>query len=129
MRRLRLSPHNKLTRSLFLVILLLFFSLIASYVVVQHLIVGPSLQQFNKVLAYEIRTLVPGHDVIDWKIANKNYQAYRVNKIAADLTYYQFLVSKQQALMKHKLTHHTPKSIIVYDENNQPIKVLIKEKV
>ncbi|EMD9370617.1 two-component system sensor histidine kinase EnvZ [Proteus mirabilis] len=59
MRRLRLSPHNKLTRSLFLVILLLFFSLIASYVVVQHLIVGPSLQQFNKVLAYEIRTLVP----------------------------------------------------------------------
>lgn len=59
MRRLRLSPHNKLTRSLFLVISLLFFSLIASYVVVQQLIVGPSLQQFNKVLAYEIRTLVP----------------------------------------------------------------------
>ncbi|WP_193015868.1 two-component system sensor histidine kinase EnvZ [Proteus sp. FME41] len=59
MRRLRLSPHNKLTRSLFLVISLLFFSLIASYVVVQHLIVGPSLQQFNKVLAYEIRTLMP----------------------------------------------------------------------
>ncbi|MBG2802004.1 two-component system sensor histidine kinase EnvZ [Proteus mirabilis] len=59
MRRLRLSPHNKLTRSLFLVISLLFFSLIASYIVVQHLIVGPSLQQFNKVLAYEIRTLMP----------------------------------------------------------------------
>lgn len=59
MRRLRLSPHNKLTRSLFLVISLLFFSLIASYIIVQHLIVGPSLQQFNKVLAYEIRTLMP----------------------------------------------------------------------
>ncbi|EOG9298039.1 dTDP-4-dehydrorhamnose 3,5-epimerase family protein [Proteus mirabilis] len=77
----------------------------------------------------EEKEYIPGHDVIDWKIANKNYQAYRVNKIAADLTYYQFLVSKQQALMKHKPTHHTPKSIIVYDENNQPIKVLIKEKV
>lgn len=59
MRRLRLSPRNKLTRSLFLVISLLFFSLIASFIIVQHLIVGPSLQQFNKVLAYEIRTLVP----------------------------------------------------------------------
>lgn len=47
---------------------------------------------------------------------------HRVNKIAADLTYYQFLVPKQQALMKHKPTHHTLKSIIVYDENNQPIK-------
>ncbi|OAT30780.1 two-component system sensor histidine kinase EnvZ [Proteus myxofaciens] len=59
MRRLRLSPRNKLTRSLFLVISLLFFSLIASYLIVQHLIVEPSLQQFNKVLAYEIRTFIP----------------------------------------------------------------------
>nr|WP_237585185.1 MULTISPECIES: dTDP-4-dehydrorhamnose 3,5-epimerase family protein [unclassified Proteus (in: enterobacteria)] len=72
---------------------------------------------------------IPGHDVIDWENTNKNYQSYRVNKIPADLSYYQFLVSKQQELMKHKPTHHTPKSIIVYDENNQPIKVLIKEKV
>ncbi|NBN74330.1 dTDP-4-dehydrorhamnose 3,5-epimerase family protein [Proteus sp. G2615] len=72
---------------------------------------------------------IPGHDVIDWKIANKNYQSYSINKIEADLNYYQFIVSKQEEIIKQQPTHHTPKSIIVYDENNNPIKVLIKEKV
>ncbi|WP_337241923.1 dTDP-4-dehydrorhamnose 3,5-epimerase family protein [Proteus faecis] len=72
---------------------------------------------------------IPGHDVIDWEIANKNYQAYNINKIEADLDYYQFIVSKQKEIMKQQPTHHTPKSIVLYDKNNKPIKVLIKEKV
>ena len=77
----------------------------------------------------EEKEYIPGHDVIDWEIANKNYQAYCTNKIEADLGYYQFIVSKQKEIIKQKPTHHTPKSIIIYDKNNKPIKVLIKEKV
>lgn len=77
----------------------------------------------------EEKEYIPGHDVIDWKITNKNYQSYCTNKIEADLDYYQFIVSKQKEIVKHQPTHHTPKSIIIYDKNNRPIKVLIKEKV
>lgn len=72
---------------------------------------------------------IPGHDVIDWPISNRNYQSFKVNTREADLAYYQHLALKQQEMIKEAPTHNTPKSIIIFDENNNPIKVLIKEKV
>lgn len=72
---------------------------------------------------------IPAHDVIDWPIENKDYRSYSINKIEADLNYYQFLVSKQEEIVADAPTHHTPKSIIIYDKDNNPIKVLIREKV
>ncbi|WP_413483995.1 two-component system sensor histidine kinase EnvZ [Morganella psychrotolerans] len=58
MKRLRFSPRSTFSRSLFLVIFLLFATLTTSYLAVVNFIVMPSLQQFNRVLAYEVRTLM-----------------------------------------------------------------------
>ena len=58
MKRLRFSRRSTLSRSLFLMVALLFASLATSYLVVLNFVVMPSLQQFNKVLAYEVRTLM-----------------------------------------------------------------------
>ena len=58
MKRLRFSRRSTFSRSLFLIVALLFASLATSYLVVLNFVVMPSLQQFNKVLAYEVRTLM-----------------------------------------------------------------------
>lgn len=58
MKRLRFSRRSTFSRSLFLFVALLFASLVTSYMVVLNFVVMPSLQQFNKVLAYEVRTLM-----------------------------------------------------------------------
>ncbi|MQL49157.1 two-component system sensor histidine kinase EnvZ [Photorhabdus khanii] len=58
MKRLRFSPRSTFTRTLFLVMAMLFISLVTSYLVVVNFVIMPSLQQFNKVLAYEVRTLM-----------------------------------------------------------------------
>ncbi|HEI8463639.1 TPA: two-component system sensor histidine kinase EnvZ [Morganella morganii] len=58
MKRLRFSPRSTFSRSLFLVIFLLFATITTSYLAVVNFIVMPSLQQFNRVLAYEVRTLM-----------------------------------------------------------------------
>lgn len=73
---------------------------------------------------------IPGHDVIDWPIINRNYMSYKINVIEADAEYYSFLVAQQQELVKSSPTHKTPKSIIVFDEKiGKKVKVLLKEKV
>ncbi|MFS1537362.1 MAG: two-component system sensor histidine kinase EnvZ [Candidatus Phlomobacter fragariae] len=59
MKRLRFSRRNTFSRSLFVIVTLLFASLVTSYlVVVLSFVVMPSLQQLNKVLAYEVHTLL-----------------------------------------------------------------------
>ncbi|ERK11046.1 hypothetical protein L579_0842 [Pantoea sp. AS-PWVM4] len=73
---------------------------------------------------------VPGHDVIDWPIGNKNHLSYKTNQIEAGTEYYQFLVSKQREITRDAPTHRTPKSVVVFDKNNgKYVKVLLKEKV
>ncbi|MFV9996989.1 MAG: two-component system sensor histidine kinase EnvZ [Arsenophonus endosymbiont of Dermacentor nuttalli] len=58
MKRLRFSRRNTFSRSLFVIVTLLFASLVTSYLVVLNFVVMPSLQQLNKVLAYEVHTLL-----------------------------------------------------------------------
>ncbi|WP_036768246.1 two-component system sensor histidine kinase EnvZ [Photorhabdus australis] len=58
MKLLRFSPRSTFTRTLFLIVAILFISLVSSYLVVVNFVIMPSLQQFNKVLAYEVRTLM-----------------------------------------------------------------------
>ncbi|NJD86051.1 two-component system sensor histidine kinase EnvZ [Candidatus Erwinia dacicola] len=58
MRRLRFSPRSSFARTLLLIITLLFVSLITTYLVVLNFAILPSLQQFNKVLAYEVHMLM-----------------------------------------------------------------------
>ncbi|MBS9431952.1 two-component system sensor histidine kinase EnvZ [Photorhabdus hainanensis] len=58
MRLLRFSPRSTFTHILFLIMAMLFISLVTSYLVVVNFVIMPSLQQFNKVLAYEVRTLM-----------------------------------------------------------------------
>ncbi|WKZ94652.1 dTDP-4-dehydrorhamnose 3,5-epimerase family protein (plasmid) [Chimaeribacter arupi] len=78
----------------------------------------------------ENKEYIPGHDVIDWPINNKNYLSYKTNTLEADLDYYTFIVSKQKEIVKDAPTHRTPKSIVVYDkETGKHVKVLLKEKV
>ncbi|XTZ39785.1 dTDP-4-dehydrorhamnose 3,5-epimerase family protein [Salmonella enterica] len=73
---------------------------------------------------------IPGHDVIDWPINNKNYLSYKTNTQEANDEYYDFLVTMQQEIIKKPPTHNTPKAMIVFDENTgKRVKVLLKEKV
>ncbi|MDU3068131.1 MAG: two-component system sensor histidine kinase EnvZ [Escherichia coli] len=58
MRRLRFSPRSSFARTLLLIVTLLFASLVTTYLVVLNFAILPSLQQFNKVLAYEVRMLM-----------------------------------------------------------------------
>lgn len=58
MRRLRFSPCSSFARTLLLIITLLIVSLATTYLVVLNFAILPSLQQFNKVLAYEVRMLM-----------------------------------------------------------------------
>ena len=53
MRRLRFSPRSSFARTLLLIVTLLFASLVTTYLVVLNFAILLSLQQFNKVLAYE----------------------------------------------------------------------------
>nr|CBA75547.1 two-component system, OmpR family, osmolarity sensor histidine kinase [Arsenophonus nasoniae] len=55
---MRFSRRNTFSRSLFVIVTLLFASLVTSYLVVLNFVVMPSLQQLNKVLAYEVHTLL-----------------------------------------------------------------------
>ncbi|QOL13070.1 dTDP-4-dehydrorhamnose 3,5-epimerase family protein [Dickeya dianthicola] len=73
---------------------------------------------------------IPGHDVIDWPINNREYMSYSVNDVEADTTYYEFLVSQQKKIARKQPTHNTPKSVIVFDESSgKHVKVLLKEKI
>lgn len=58
MRRWRFSPRSSFARTLLLIVTLLFVSLVTTYLVVLNFAILPSLQQFNKVLAYEVRMLM-----------------------------------------------------------------------
>lgn len=58
MRQLRFSPRSSFARTLLLIATLLFVSLVTTYLVVLNFAILPSLQQFNKVLAYEVRMLM-----------------------------------------------------------------------
>ena len=58
MRRLRFSPRSSFARTLLLIVTLLFVSLVTTYLVVLNFAILPSLQEFNKVLAYEVRMLM-----------------------------------------------------------------------
>lgn len=58
MMRWRISPRSSFARSLLLIVTLLFVSLVTTYLVVLNFAILPSLQQFNKVLAYEVRMLM-----------------------------------------------------------------------
>lgn len=58
MKRWRLSPRSAFARTLLLIVILLFASLVTTYLVVLNFAILPSLQQFNKVLAYEVRMLM-----------------------------------------------------------------------
>lgn len=58
MKRLRFSPRSSFARTLLLIVTLLFISLVTTYLVVLNFAILPSLQQFNKVLAYEVRMLM-----------------------------------------------------------------------
>ncbi|EOC1108409.1 two-component system sensor histidine kinase EnvZ [Cronobacter sakazakii] len=58
MRKLRFSPRSSFARTLLLIVTLLFASLVTTYLVVLNFAILPSLQQFNKVLAYEVRMLM-----------------------------------------------------------------------
>ncbi|XNM47913.1 hypothetical protein ACLK17_20805 [Escherichia coli] len=53
-----LSPRSSFARTLLLIVTLLFASLVTTYLVVLNFAILPSLQQFNKVLAYEVRMLM-----------------------------------------------------------------------
>lgn len=57
MRRLRFATSS-FARTLLLIVTLLFASLVTTYLVVLNFAILPSLQQFNKVLAYEVRMLM-----------------------------------------------------------------------
>lgn len=58
MKRVRFSPRSSFARTLLLIVTLLFASLVTTYLVVLNFAILPSLQQFNKVLAYEVRMLM-----------------------------------------------------------------------
>jgi two-component system osmolarity sensor histidine kinase EnvZ len=58
MKRVRFSPRSSFARTLLLIVTLLFVSLVTTYLVVLNFAILPSLQQFNKVLAYEVRMLM-----------------------------------------------------------------------
>lgn len=58
MKRFGLSPRSSFARTLLLIVALLFISLVTTYLVVLNFAILPSLQQFNKVLAYEVRMLM-----------------------------------------------------------------------
>lgn len=58
MMRFRFSPRSSFARTLLLIITLLFACLATTYLVVLNFAILPSLQQFNKVLAYEVRMLM-----------------------------------------------------------------------
>ncbi|MBD7350479.1 two-component system sensor histidine kinase EnvZ [Klebsiella pneumoniae] len=58
MKRVRFSPRSSFARTLLLFVTLLFVSLVTTYLVVLNFAILPSLQQFNKVLAYEVRMLM-----------------------------------------------------------------------
>ncbi len=58
MRRMRFSPRSSFARTLLLIVTLLFVSAGDDLLVVLNFAILPSLQQFNKVLAYEVRMLM-----------------------------------------------------------------------
>ncbi|MFI0488429.1 MAG: two-component system sensor histidine kinase EnvZ [Yersinia sp. (in: enterobacteria)] len=58
MKQWRFSPRSSFARTLLLIVTLLFVSLVTTYLVVLNFAILPSLQQFNKVLAYEVRMLM-----------------------------------------------------------------------
>ncbi|MBK5074309.1 two-component system sensor histidine kinase EnvZ [Budviciaceae bacterium CWB-B4] len=54
----RFPPRSAVARTLLLIVSLLFISLVTTYFVVLNFAILPSIQQFNKVLAYEVRMLM-----------------------------------------------------------------------
>lgn len=54
----RFPPRSSVARTLLLIVSLLFISLVTTYFVVLNFAILPSIQQFNKVLAYEVRMLM-----------------------------------------------------------------------
>lgn len=58
MSRFRVSPRSVFGRMFLLIASLLFVSLVTTYLVVLNFAIIPSLQQFNKVLAYEVKMLM-----------------------------------------------------------------------
>lgn len=58
MMRMNFSPRSSFTRTLLLIVTLLFVSLVTTWLAVLNFAILPSLQQFNKVLAYEVRMLM-----------------------------------------------------------------------
>lgn len=54
----KFSPGSSVARTLLLLVSLLFISLVTTYFVVLNFAILPSIQQFNKVLAYEVRMLM-----------------------------------------------------------------------
>lgn len=54
----RFPPRSSVARTLLLIVTLLFISLMTTYFVVLNFAILPSIQQFNKVLAYEVRMLM-----------------------------------------------------------------------
>ncbi|WP_175997528.1 dTDP-4-dehydrorhamnose 3,5-epimerase family protein [Burkholderia stabilis] len=74
-------------------------------------------------------TYRPGHDVIDWPVADTNYRSFKPNTIPADLDFYESIVSKQKEIVATPATHGTPKTIVIYDENaSKYVKVVLREK-
>lgn len=65
MKRWPFALHSTLARTLLFIVLLLCASLIATYLVVLNFAIVPSLQQFNKVLAYEINLLITDKLVVE----------------------------------------------------------------
>jgi len=58
MKRWCFSPRTSFARTLLLIVILLLVSMATTYWVILNFTILPSLQQFNKVLAYEIRMLM-----------------------------------------------------------------------
>lgn len=58
MKRWCFSPRSSFARTLLLIVILLLVSMATTYWVILNFAILPSLQQFNKVLAYEIRMLM-----------------------------------------------------------------------
>lgn len=54
----RFPPRSSVARTLLLIVTLLFISLVTTYFVVLNFAILPSIQQFNKVLAYEVRMMM-----------------------------------------------------------------------
>lgn len=86
----------------------------------------------NRPLIYtkEDGSYLPGNDVIDWPFNNLDYPSYEVNPLPADTEYYNLMILNQKELMESPSERATPKSVLVFDEeNNKYVKVMIKQIV